>query len=414
MISESIEAAIREAEERQRELLTIHMTGTERLSDQPAEQTEEQPQRALLALLALLDPRWDANSRKPSSKIRQDNEWRTIRASGGELVLASDCAADLFGTTPAAPAAKAFVRLISASRDLDELRRAAALLPEQTVLAFGAWLAGAANQGGLRVSLASPNGEFVLAELTEERVQDVLAYFARVEESAERLTVAGMLTSWDAGKRSYRIESSGNEYAGRADRKLKVLLQQLEASGKQPPLRAEAVIERRRAYREITGTVQGSDWLMELDTDIGVDPSETLYTLEDIAGRLRTLLESDDANYGGLGMTQEEFGAYAAQLEELRVSNPLKGALRFLDRQDVAQAADLMGDGRAISRWIGLQASSAAAIDDMDTASSARSRIASQLSRAASAAYPDLVALRTRLERMAVALRPAVEHRNEE
>ncbi|TYP72435.1 hypothetical protein [Paenibacillus methanolicus] len=409
MIAERIEA-VREAADRRCELLAIQYVGAGQASGWETEPAEERQERELAELLAMLDPRWDAISRKPPAKIRQSNVWRTARAVPGGLLLISATEADLFGITPASPAAKRFVRLLAASGDPVELRRETNALPEQAVLAYGTWLAQAADrERGVRVWLASPNGEFEQAELTGERVQAACAHISQVDESSERIAITGVLTHWDAAKRSYRIESEGAEFAGRADRKLKSLLQELEASGKQPPLRAEAVIERRTAVRPITGSRITADWLMELDTDIGADPSETLYALEDVARRIRTLLESDDAGFGGLGLTEDEFAQYAAQLAELRAGNPLKGALRYLDRQDASQAAELMSEGRAIARWIECLNSSAAALDDMDTAPAARSKIAGRLSRAAAAAYPDLVALRLRLERMATSMRQALE-----
>lgn len=404
--------AVGEAAERRCELLSVRYPGAGRTNGHLPEDAAEQLKRELVDLLSMLDSRWDAISRKPSAKIRQDNEWRTLRAGGGELLLASAGEADLFGMTTAAPAAKAFVRLVAASRNQDELNQEARRLPEQAVLAYGAWLSRAAlHNEGVRVRLASPTGEWMEAELTEERVQAVHAYISHTAESMERLAVTGKLTYWDAGKRLYRFESRGIEYAGRADRKLKGVLLELDASGKQQPLRAEAVIERRTTYREITDARLAADWLMELDTDLGADPEETLYALDEIASRIRALLESEETDYGGLAVSDEEFGMYAAQLEELRASNPVKGALRLLDRQDAAQAADLLSDGKPIARWVGLLTSSVAATDDMDLAPAARSRLAAQLSRAASAAYPDLMALRSRLNRMTASLRQDAEQR---
>ncbi|MFC4101224.1 hypothetical protein [Paenibacillus xanthanilyticus] len=409
MIAERVEA-VREAVERRCELLSIQYIVAEQASVQDMEPSRERLERDIAELLAMLDPRWDANSRKPPVKIRHDNEWRTVLSERGEYLLAAVAEADLFGVSPAAPAAKRFVRLLEASGDCGELRREVISLPEQAVLAYGAWLAQTTDrERGVRVWLASPNGEFAQSELTGEQAQAACAHISQVDESSERFEIAGMLTHWDTGKRAYRIASEGTEYAGRADRKLSGKLQELDASGKRPPLRAEAVIERRMAVRPLTGNRISADWLMEVDTDIGVDPSETLFALEDIAGRVRTLLESDDAGFGGLGMTEDEFGYYANQLDELRASNPLKGALRYLDRQDAAQAAELMGEGRAIARWIELLNGSVAALEDMDTSPAARSKIASQLTRAVSAAYPDLVALRSRLERMSTALRQVLD-----
>ncbi|WP_188172553.1 hypothetical protein [Paenibacillus sedimenti] len=371
---------------------------------------------ALQSLIYTLDDRWKGNRRKPPAVVLGDNAFYETARGHNSIRLASYGTADLFGITPATRAAAGMAQLISDTRDLEILRKRLVMMPVNTVLAYERFLKTLLKiPASVYMEWAAPNGEQKSADLNGQQLQRGCAYINEVTVSAVSIHVKGSLTAMNLAKRTFHMESEdGHFYKGRLSDGVRQQYA-LEDNIIVLPVKAEAVIERRTTFQASINTESFVDTLIELDTDVGLDVQETLYSLKVLFGRLDAFAERDNDFVSSPGISIADYTQLSEVIDELVYSNPLKGARRALDPADVMETHDLLAAGRPIFRLVKFSTQMLPVNDDytdeynLSLKDAAHWKGSGELTKHFAAAYPDILKLLVRMSNMIHALEEAAK-----
>lgn len=367
---------------------------------------------ALQHTLCTFDERWKEESKRAPGVVVRDYALRVLARRDAALLLGTEAVADLFGMTPATLAIQRLVELLVDTVDVQRLQARLEKAAVRTVVAYGELLTALAElpQTEIRFEWESPSGERSEVELRSEQLQAGKNYVLGVTETTDEVQMEGKLTAMDAQKRLFRIVTeSGTVYEGKWSKALR------KRYGKEPPvfqlpIKAEATLEIVKAYQPSIRQETVRVSLLELDTDLGLDTEETLYTLQELYRSLDASLEQDSGYIEGKGVSLADYTALVELVNALLESNPAKGALRLLEPTDTAAVYDLLAAGKPISKLArfdarGLGSFDGFGDDEMPGSRTAlRARSAGDLAKLTAAAYVDIVQLLKRLASMIEAL----------
>ncbi|MFC0211970.1 hypothetical protein ACFFK0_05800 [Paenibacillus chartarius] len=373
---------------------------------------------ALQSLIYSLDDSWKGSRRKPPAFIPADKGmYESVRGINA-IRLLSGGTADLFGITPVTHALGGTSQLLLDTRDLTVLQRRLVTMAAGTVLAYERFLHELLEiPASIDWEWASPGGERSSLHLSTEQLQNAHAMINEIVVTEEIVQVKGSLTAINLARKTFTLEAQdGQVYKGRVSEPVRK-----QYSGEnhafELPVKVEAVIERRISSQASIQTETIVDTLAELDTHLGLDVQETLYSCKELFRPLDTFVEGDSEVAAGSILSLDEYTELAKLLDDLAGSNPTKGARRLLSPSDMIQAKELLSEGKPICRLVTFCAQMALAhhdfADEYDVSSAAYGKQrthSNKLTMLIADAYPDYVKLRKLMLNMIHALEAGEHH----
>ncbi|HDR8412839.1 DUF6575 domain-containing protein [Paenibacillus urinalis] len=258
---------LEEAFESRRDILDIAIEGGEEAYELGCQKLGD-TLTSIQYTLYSLDPRWDANMRKPPLAVIEDNSANvtSLFESSFGIRIKSKKSANIFNVTPATEAMNQLSDLLIKSKNNETLKQSLRGINPRAVMWYQKFLNSVqSTSGSLKFEWASPNSENRSDSISKDQLDSAIKLINENSETYHQMTVKGKLIAINLKRNTFYIEGDDeNDYSGNLSEQIKTIVQ--NGYTFEVPMEVNALIETKKVISTCTDKESVSYKLLEVHT----------------------------------------------------------------------------------------------------------------------------------------------------